>query len=277
MKYIKELIPAGQDITYPIQGRVFLIDTIEGAGSTVNVKLLKNGSVIHSIAKRKPAFKVIADYDAVIMSSDVAVTVGFFLSYEDVQIGTSDMRINNTTGDPVNVLFAGTVAPVVGEMTVKNVAGQPVPTYFPVVPTVNIGTLPAVSFAAAQSVNIGTLPAVSFAAAQSVNIGTLPAVGFVAGSEVVTSPKALQTNTTLAQATVGTVAASVIADVAAKRVIFRNAGTVNIYLGGSTVTAANAAIVLGAGDTFIDTMGAAATWYAIADAAGQKLNMQVLK
>lgn len=80
-------------------------------------------------------------------------------------------------------------------------------------------------------------------------------------------------------APVGAAAAQVVADPTLKRLVLKNASTggQTIYLGGATVTAANAAISLAPGDMWDDDISAGATWFAAASAAGAQLNIMGVK
>lgn len=274
MPYFAINLKAGIEYRQDIQGRLVLIDSI-GVASGIDITLIRNGTPSATMPSRKTAFRYQSPFDGVIMKSAVDASIGIFLSNSDVQLGFSDnsavtvpagVRVNSTVADPVIVNFGGIVAPVLGAVEVTNLAGAPIPAYFPVTPTVNVGTMPNVTIAALPNVTIAALPNVTIAAMPDVT------------GAVLTAPQALTTLTTVAQATVGVAAASVSNDATLKRITFRNANTTgNIYLGGATVTAANSAIVLAPGDTFIDEMGAAADWYAIADIAASKLNLQTLK
>jgi|GEM_PF-5031834 len=53
--------------------------------------------------------------------------------------------------------------------------------------------------------------------------------------------------------------------------------TGNLYIGSSTLTIANAAIVLAPGDLWIEQEAAGAAWYAISDTAGMIVQIQGLK
>lgn len=57
---------------------------------------------------------------------------------------------------------------------------------------------------------------------------------------------------------------------------FTNAGTVDIYVGGSGVTVANGAIKIAPGATWIERDAAPAAWYGISGTAGQSVRIQTV-
>lgn len=101
---------------------------------------------------------------------------------------------------------------------------------------------------------------------------------FPANTVVTNQTNGLTTIAQVAPVTVGTVRVAAVADATLKRVIFRNASaTGSIALGDTSVTVANAAIVLGAGDVWIEDNAAGAAWFAIADTAGLTLQISTAK
>lgn len=59
-----------------------------------------------------------------------------------------------------------------------------------------------------------------------------------------------------------------------KSLRFFNAGSVDVYIGGSGVTTANGALKLQPSATWVETEGAAAAWYGISGTAGQSVRVQ---
>lgn len=57
---------------------------------------------------------------------------------------------------------------------------------------------------------------------------------------------------------------------------FTNAGTVDVYLGGVSVTVANAAIKISPGQTWLENEAAPAAWYGISGTAAQSIKIQEL-
>lgn len=116
---------------------------------------------------------------------------------------------------------------------------------------------------------------VTSATAQVIKYGY--GLGVVKFDRVVTETT-VQQGTVIADispATVGNYRSLVLAAAIRKRVIFTadSTNTGVIYLGGSGVTTANGAIVLAAGDTWIEDTAANAEFYAFASANGQTLRM----
>lgn len=124
MSYQKIPLLANAPFRLDVPGRVLLIDS-PGAGGSVDVALVVNGTPTTTMAGRKSGFKNVAPFDGVILSSAVDTTVTLFLSFEDVNLGTNSLEIANTPANPVNVLFGGTVAPVLG--TIANTDAQAIP------------------------------------------------------------------------------------------------------------------------------------------------------
>lgn len=83
--------------------------------------------------------------------------------------------------------------------------------------------------------------------------------------------------TDVAPVAVGVVAVVVAAaNAAARSLRFFNAGTADVYIGGSAVTVANGVIKLQPGALYIETEAAAAEWYGISGSAGQNVKVQVV-
>lgn len=125
MSYYSIPLLAGVPCRLDIPGKLILIDST-GVASGVDVELIKKGTPQTKMPMRKFAFRLVADFDGVILTAPVNASVAFFLSFDDVQIGVSDgsavsvpagVAITNTVGNPVNVNFTGTVTPVLGSVT----------------------------------------------------------------------------------------------------------------------------------------------------------------
>ncbi len=124
MSYQKIPLLANKPFRLDVPGRVLLIDS-PGVGGSVDVALVVNGTPTTTMVGRKTGFKNVAPFDGVILSSPVDTTVTLFLSFEDVNLGVNSLEIANSVANPVNVLFGGTVAPVVG--TIANTNAQAIP------------------------------------------------------------------------------------------------------------------------------------------------------
>lgn len=270
MKFYIENIPAGKPVTINASGRVFLIDSIIG-GQTVDVMLLKNGSAQHILNGRKMAFKCLTDYDGVVLSSAVDIKVSFFISVDDVQIGVADgssvsipggVKVTNTNIEPVPVLFTGTVEPVLGNVAVTNVAGAPIPAYFPVTPAVTVGN-------AAGAPIPAYFPAVPDVKVTNTN-----------AAPVLVQQQTLATITDIAPVNLVTAGAAqaLISDATLKRLRIRNShATACVCIGGAGVTNANGAIKLQPGDVWAEDDCAGASWYAVSDTAATVIQLQGIK
>lgn len=128
MSYKKIPLLAGVPLTLDIPGMLLLIDSTGVAGG-VDVQLVRNGTPGTTMPDRKAAFRHVGAFDAVTFTAAVDTTVAAFLSNDDVQLGLNDgssvkvpdgLKITNEAGEPIPVLFGGTVAPVFGSATVTN-------------------------------------------------------------------------------------------------------------------------------------------------------------
>jgi len=119
MSYQKIPLLAGIPHRLDIPGNLLLIDST-GAASGVDVAMVINGTPGVTMADRKGGFRRVAKFDGVILTATVNAVVTLFLAVDDVNLGTNQIEINNSVANPVNVLFAGTVAPVLGNVTVIN-------------------------------------------------------------------------------------------------------------------------------------------------------------
>lgn len=127
MSYKKIPLLAGIPFRLDIPGKLLLIDEVGVAGS-VDVEMIESGTAREKMTNRKPGFRIIDRFDGVILTASVNTTVALFLTMEAVELGTNQLEISNSVSNPVNVLFAGTVAPVVGNITNNNAAAIPVQT-----------------------------------------------------------------------------------------------------------------------------------------------------
>ena len=106
-----------------------------------------------------------------------ALTIGTVSTTVPIETSGSSVVNVGTVAGTVNV--AGSVNITNSSINIGTVTGN-----VTVVGTINVGTMPAITIAAAQSVNIGTIPAINIAAAQSINIGTMPAILIAAAQSV---------------------------------------------------------------------------------------------
>lgn len=75
---------------------------------------------------------------------------------------------------------------------------------------------------------------------------------------------------------VGVAATVLIAAGTRKGLRFTNAGTVDVYIGGATVTVASGAVKIAPGQTWIENEAAPAAWYGISGTAAQSVKIQEL-
>jgi hypothetical protein len=254
MSYYSIPLLAGVPYRIDVPGRLLLIDSI-GASAGVDVQMINNGTPQIKMPLRKVSFRLVGNFDGVILTSAAAATIGFFLSIDDVQLGVADgsavtvpggIVITNTAGAPIPVAFSGTVTPVLGSVTVTNTDAAAVP----VVAKAGSSWPSYINNTDAQAVPIvqktGTTLAVSLAAESAVRPYLAAAVANVAAVAVT--------------ATVGVL----IAVGATRRGLrLRNAGANAVAIGATGVTFAAAAVIIQPGEAWIETEAPGAAWYCI--------------
>jgi hypothetical protein len=126
MSYQNIPLQAGIPFRMDIAGRLLLVDSVGVAGA-VDVALVRGGTPGAKMPARMPGFRMVGDFDGVILTAPVDTTVGLFLSFDDVNLGTNKLEISNSLDNPVKVLFGGTVAPVLGSTKTTNTDAEAVP------------------------------------------------------------------------------------------------------------------------------------------------------
>lgn len=107
-------------------GTVLLLDST-GDASDISVQIVKGGAPGKAMLQRESGFRYEGAFESVILTSVVDTVVMIFISYENVQINANKLEITNpdaralpvrtVVGQPLEVLFAGTVEPVLGEVS----------------------------------------------------------------------------------------------------------------------------------------------------------------
>lgn len=95
----------------------------------------------------------------------------------------------------------------------------------------------------------------------------------ISGAALITVAQAATIND-LTAVSVGTTATALAAAATRKGLRFTNSGTVDVYIGGASVTVADGAIKIASGQTWIENEAAPAAWYGIAATAGQSVRIQ---
>ena len=285
MSYKLIRLSAGIEERVDIPGRLLLVDSVT-TGQGVDIALLRNGTPSPTIPGRMPGFRLVEDFGGVILKSALDCEVGIFLSINDVQLGgtaggavlvpegvaitnglansipvtltsssnttpipvsLSSIRINNTAAQPIPVNFAGTVAPVLGVVTVDNTNAEAIP----------VQQKPGEKF----EVNVANV-SLPVTIAQTLNVKD------VACSAIVN----------LAPISAGIAAVPLVADATLRRLRVRNGhATATIAIGGAGITLASAAVVLLPGDVWNETDAAGAAWFVVSDTAATPVQMQGLK
>ncbi len=291
MSYQFIRLDAGVEMRVDIPGRVLLVDSVS-TGQGVDIALLRNGTPSTAIPGRQAGFRLVADFGGVILKSALDCEVGIFLEVNDVQLGgtaggdvvipngveitnklaasipvtltsssnttpipvsLSSIRINNTVAQPIPVLFGGTVAPVLGVVTIDNTNDEAIP----------VLQKPGEVF----SVNVSNSDAQALPVQQKA--GGVFAVQVQALPSIVHRPAAV----------IGTGAAQLlVSDATYKRLRVKNASAAaRVAIGGAGVTLATAAIVLEPGDMWTEDDAAGAAWYAVSDVAAADVRVMGLK
>ncbi|MGK5049892.1 hypothetical protein ACQ4WP_29000 [Janthinobacterium sp. GB4P2] len=294
-------LSAGIPERVDIPGRLILVDSVT-TGQGVDIALLKNSTPGTVMPGRKAGFRLVEDFGGLILTSALDCEVGIFLATNDVQLGgtaggevvipsgvavTNDLahsipvtltsssnttpipvslasiRVNNTAAQPIPVLFGGTVAPVLGVVTVDNTNAEAIP----------VLQKPGEVFEIHVANTDGqALPVVQKA---GVNFGVI--VNNAEASAVFTQPRAASvwaTRETLAAsvsngapvAVSDVVGVLIAAQVTRRGLRLRNVGPNPVAIGAAGLTFANAAVVIQSGETWLEADAPGAAWYAICDA-----------
>lgn len=242
MGYYRIPLAANETQTIDVPGTLILVDSIEGAAG-VDITPIRNGTPQRTMPGRKIAFKYRVAYDAVQLRAPANCTVSIFLTTDDVSLGFAD-------GAQVNVL--GTVA-------VANSPDQRVPVDL-------AGGTVTVS---ASNVGINNTPENPVPVAVK-NDDTNP---------LVVRQQPLATLVDHVAATINAGAAQLlVSDPTFKRLRVRNASAAAIIaIGGTSVSIANAAILLQPGDMWCEDDAAGAAWYAVSDVGGADVRVMGVK
>lgn len=249
MSYYQFRLQAGEPMQAPISGKLILVDDVDGAAG-VDITPMRNNSTLRTLPKRKKAFKVWIDYDAVVLRADSACTVSIFLSFTDVSLGFADGALVNVAGG-ISVLNG------LDERVPVDLAG---------------GTVEVTAS------NVGISNTDANAVPMRQRDGDAWKVDQKADSVFITQEKVLSNLIDLAAVPVGLARVQVLNDATLKRARFRNThATAAIALGGASVTLADAAVVLQPGDIWNEADAPGAIWHAISDTAGVSLAIMGVK
>ncbi len=285
MSYKLIRLSAGLEMRVDIPGRLILVDSVS-TGQGVDISLVRSGTPSPYIPGRQAGFRLVEDFGGVLLRSALDCEVGIFLATNDVQLGgtaggtvvipsgvavTNDLahsipvtltsssnttpipvslasiHVNNTVAQPIPVLFGGTVAPVLGVVTVDNTNAEAIP----------VLQKPGEKF----EVNVANV-SLPVTIAQAVNVKDVPCQSIV----------------NIAPVNAGLAAVALVADTTLRRLRVRNGhATATIALGGNGITLATAAIVLAPGDIWNESEAAGASWYVISDTAATPVQLMGLK
>ena len=285
MSYKLIRLSAGLEMRVDIPGRLILVDSVS-TGQGVDISLVRSGTPSPYIPGRQAGFRLVEDFGGVLLRSALDCEVGIFLSVNDVQLGgtaggnvvvpdgvsivndlahsipvtltsssnttpipvsLASIRVNNTAEQPIPVLFGGTVAPVLGVVTVDNTNAEAIP----------VLQKPGEVF----ETHISNA-SLAVTIAQALNVKDVPCATIV----------------NIAPVNAGLAAVALVADATLRRLRVRNGhATAMIAIGGAGVTLANAAIVLEPGDIWNETDAAGAAWFVVSDTAATPVQMQGLK
>ena len=291
-------LSAGIEMRVDIPGRLILVDSVS-TGQGVDIALVRNGTPAPYIPGRQAGFRLVEDFGGVLLRSALDCEVGIFLSINDVQLGgtaggdvavpsgveitnklaqsipvtltsssnttpipvsLASIRINNTEAQPIPVLFGGTVAPVLGVVTVDNTNAEAIP----------VLQKPGEVFA----VNVSNSDAQALPVVQKAG-----AVFTVEqATEVDTRPYMAAAVADLAPVAVTDVRAVMVAASAARRGLrIKNAGLSAVAIGGVNVAFATAAVQILPGETWMENEAAPAAWYCVcAVGTSSSLNIQTV-
>lgn len=342
MSYKNINLVAGDEMRVDIAGVLILVDSVS-TGQGVDIATVRNGTATAYIPGRQAGFRMVGAYDGVLLKSAIDCTVGIFLSMNDVQLGgtaggsvavpagvsvTNDyahsipvtltsssntteipvslesIRINNTAGEAIPVLFGGTVDPVLGVVTIDNTDAEAIPvkqqagavfesqikntdaTAVPVMPKVGAVFTTHIDNNDAAAVPVVQKAGTSFAAvlgntdAQAVPVVQKAGAVFTVeqATEVDTRPYLAVAVTDGAQVAATAVSAVLVALAASRRGLrIKNAGANAVAIGGAAVAFATAAVILQAGETWNESEAPGAAWWCVCDAGlASTLNIQTI-
>ena len=297
MSYKLIRLSAGLEMRVDIPGRLILVDSVS-TGQGVDISLVRSGTPSPYIPGRQAGFRLVEDFGGVLLRSALDCEVGIFLATNDVQLGgtaggsvvipsgvavTNDLahsipvtltsssnttpipvslasiRVNNTPEQAIPVLFGGTVAPVLGVVTVDNTNAEAIP----------VLQKPGEVFEVhVNNVDGQALPVMQkaghvFTVEQATEVDTRPYL-----SAVVTNVAPVAV----------TAAAAVLmaADTARRGIRIKNAGASAVAIGGAGLVFTQAAVIIQAGETWNENEAPGAAWYAICD-AGQSSTLNIQK
>lgn len=138
MRSYRETLAAGVPLAQHLGGRVFYIQRCD-AGAVLTVELVSGTEVqrVDNVGKGLKAAPV-GGFLAYKITASVACVVDFVIADGDIDVqfdsetkisndNTSAVPVRTVAGQPLEVLFAGTVAPVLGSVTVTNSNAAAVP------------------------------------------------------------------------------------------------------------------------------------------------------
>lgn len=131
MKSYRETITAGQPLYLPVGGRVLYIQNAP-SGPILNVEFVRRDSQSQKVERVGKGFKAqpTEPFEGVRISTTVTQVVDFIITEGEIEIafnedesiiGNTDAKavpVRTVVGQPLEVLFAGTVAPVLGSVTI---------------------------------------------------------------------------------------------------------------------------------------------------------------
>ena len=298
MSYNLIRLSAGLEMRVDIPGRLILVDSVS-TGQGVDISLVRSGTPSPYIPGRQAGFRLVEDFGGVLLRSALDCEVGIFLATNDVQLGgtaggavvipsgvavTNDLahsipvtltsssnttpipvslasiRVSNTEAQPIPVLFGGTVAPVLGVVTVDNTNAEAIPVLQKPGEKFEVRTANDAGDAVYVRPGAGATFAVSLA-------GESPVRNYLA---------AAVTNTAAVNVTAA-VSVLLAAAPARRSIRLRNVGASAIAIGGAGLTYANAAVIIQPGETWIESDAPGAAWYCICDAGlSSKFNIQTV-
>nr|WP_314606065.1 hypothetical protein [uncultured Janthinobacterium sp.] len=320
MSYQLIRLSAGLEMRVDIPGRLILVDSVS-TGQGVDIALVRNGTPAPYIPGRQAGFRLVEDFGGVLLRSALDCEVGIFLAINDVHLGgtaggavvipsgvnvTNDLahsvpvtltsssnttpipvslasiRVNNTPEQAIPVLFSGTVAPVLGVVTVDNTNAEAIPVkqqagavFESQIKNTDATAVPVVQKAGAvfesqiKNTDATAVPVVQKAGA----IFTVEQA-----TEVDTRDYLAATVENVAPVAVSAVAAVLLAASGTRRgARLKNAGDNAVAIGGANIVFATAAVLIQPGETWNENEAPGAAWYCICDAGlVSKINIQTI-
>lgn len=118
--YYEVNLKAGVPSPQPFGGLFFVLWDC-GVARQVDLIFTRNSADSKKVPAMTPGFQINAEFDSVTFISSVDTSIKFFASNKPISLGAKDdQKMVVTADEPLPVVFAGTVEPVLGDVKILN-------------------------------------------------------------------------------------------------------------------------------------------------------------